>query len=58
MLIVNTYVLTVSGFDSSGCAGLQMDNRAIHAVGAMPLNVATAWTVQTPHGMLRCRLAS
>ena len=52
------YVLTVSGFDSSGCAGLQMDNRAIHAVGAMPLNVPTAWTVQTPHGMLRCHLAN
>ena len=52
------YVLTVSGFDSSGCAGLQMDNRAIHAVGAMPLNVPTAWTVQTPHSMLRCRLAN
>ena len=44
-------VLTVSGFDSSGCAGLQMDNRVIHAVGAMPLNVPTAWTLQTPNVM-------
>lgn len=52
------YVLTVSGFDSSGCAGLQMDNRAIHAVGAMPLNVPTAWTLQTPDAMLRCRLSN
>lgn len=50
------YVLTVSGFDSSGCAGLQMDNRAIHAVGAMPLNVPTAWTLQTPSAMRHCRL--
>lgn len=51
------YVLTVSGFDSSGCAGLQMDNRAIHAVGAMPLNVPTAWTLQTPNAMRQCQLA-
>ena len=51
------YVLTVSGFDSSGCAGLQMDNRVIHAVGAMPLNIPTAWTVQTPSATLPYRLA-
>ena len=51
------YVLTVSGFDSSGCAGLQMDNRVIHAVGAMPLNVLTAWTLQTTNVMQQCRLA-
>ena len=45
------YVLTVSGSDSSGCAGMQADNRAIHAVGAMPLNVITANTLQTPSGV-------
>ncbi len=46
------YVLTVSGSDSSGCAGMQADNRAIHAAGAMPLNVITANTLQTPEGVL------
>ncbi len=51
------YVLTVSGSDSSGCAGLQADNRAIHAAGAMPLNVLTATTLQTPDGLLATRLA-
>lgn len=51
------YVLTVSGSDSSGCAGLQADNRAIHAVGAMPLNVVTASTLQTPAGVLELGLA-
>lgn len=45
-------MLTVSGSDSSGCAGMQADNRAIHAVGAMPLNVITANTLQTPEGVL------
>ncbi len=46
------YVLTVSGSDSSGCAGLQADNRAIHFAGAMPLNVISANTLQTPAGVL------
>ena len=46
------YVLTVSGSDSSGCAGVQADNRSIHAVGGMPLNVITAHTLQTPEGVL------
>lgn len=46
------YVLTISGSDSSGCAGMQADNRAIHAAGAMPLNVITANTLQTPAGVL------
>ena len=31
---------------------MQADNRAIHAVGAMPLNVITANTLQTPEGVL------
>ena len=45
------YVLTVSGSDSSGCAGMQADNRVIHALGAMPLNVITANTLQTSAGV-------
>ena len=45
------YVLTISGSDSSGRAGMQTDNRAIHAVGAFPLNVVTAVTLQTPEGV-------
>ncbi|ADE55715.1 Phosphomethylpyrimidine kinase [Coraliomargarita akajimensis DSM 45221] len=47
-----SYVLTVSGSDSSGCAGMQADNRAIHAAGAMPLNVISANTLQTPEGVV------
>ncbi|MDQ8184771.1 bifunctional hydroxymethylpyrimidine kinase/phosphomethylpyrimidine kinase [Pelagicoccus sp. SDUM812002] len=45
------YVLTVSGSDSSGGAGLQADNRAILAADAFPLNVITAVTVQTSAGV-------
>ncbi|MFQ3242610.1 MAG: hydroxymethylpyrimidine/phosphomethylpyrimidine kinase [Lentimonas sp.] len=45
------YVLTISGSDSSGRAGMQTDNRAIHAVGAFPLNVVTAVTLQSPTGV-------
>lgn len=45
------YVLTISGSDSSGCAGMQADNRAILASGAYPLNVITANTLQTPDGV-------
>ena len=51
------YVLTVSGSDSSGCSGIQADNRAIHAVGAMPLNVITACTLQTPDGLCALNLS-
>ena len=50
------YVLTVSGFDTSGCAGLQADNRAIHALKVMPLNVMTANTLQTNEGLVSCEL--
>lgn len=50
-----TYVLTVSGSDSSGGAGLQADNRAIIAAGAFPLNVVTAITIQSPAGVLAAR---
>lgn len=52
------YVLTVSGFDTSGCAGVQADNRAIHALKAMPLNVITANTLQTNEGLMSCELTN
>lgn len=52
------YVLTISGSDSSGCSGLQADNRAIHAAGAMPVNVVTANTLQTPSGFQELNLIS
>jgi hydroxymethylpyrimidine/phosphomethylpyrimidine kinase len=45
------FVVTVSGSDASGGAGLQADNRAIHATGAFPLNVITALTLQTTQGV-------
>ena len=45
------YVITVSGSDSSGAAGVQADNRAIHATGAFPLNVVTALTLQAGQGV-------
>lgn len=45
------YVLTVSGSDSSGGAGVQADNRAILRAGGFPLNVVTALTLQTPQGV-------
>lgn len=45
------FVLTLSGSDASGSAGLQADNRAIHALGAFPLNVVTALTLQTDKGV-------
>lgn len=50
------YVLTISGSDSSGCAGLQADNRAIRSAGAMPLNVISANTLQTGQGVLSVHL--
>ncbi len=46
------YVLTISGSDSSGGAGMQTDNRAILAGGAFPLNVLTAVTLQVPAGVI------
>lgn len=48
MTAAMAYVLTVSGSDSSGCAGMQADNRVIQAAGAMALNVITANTLQIP----------
>ena len=47
----NSFVITLSGSDASGAAGLQADNRAIHAAGAFPLNVVTALTLQTERGV-------
>ena len=52
------FVLTLSGSDSSGCAGMQADNRAIHAAGGFPLNVLTAITVQTPKGVEKVSIQS
>jgi len=52
------YVLTISGSDSSGRAGMQTDNRAIHACGGYPLNVLTAVTVQGPTGVESVELMS
>ncbi len=49
------YVLTISGSDSSGGAGMQADNRAILAGGAFPLNVLTAVTLQTPRGLVAAK---
>lgn len=37
---------------------MQADNRAIHAAGAMPLNVITANTLQTPDGILNSDLVT
>jgi hydroxymethylpyrimidine/phosphomethylpyrimidine kinase len=53
-----SYVLTISGSDSSGGAGMQADNRAILAAGAFPLNVITAVTLQTPSGVAGIELMS
>lgn len=52
------YVLTISGSDSSGHAGMQTDNRAIHRVGAFPLNVVTAVTLQGPTGVAAVEMMS
>jgi len=46
-----SFVITVSGSDASGGAGLQADNRAIHATGSFPLNVVTALTLQSGRGV-------
>ncbi|MGZ6126113.1 MAG: bifunctional hydroxymethylpyrimidine kinase/phosphomethylpyrimidine kinase, partial [Myxococcales bacterium] len=40
-------VLVLAGLDPSGGAGLLADAEAIRAMGAAPLCVATALTVQT-----------
>ncbi|QXD25414.1 hydroxymethylpyrimidine/phosphomethylpyrimidine kinase [Opitutia bacterium ISCC 51] len=45
------YVITISGSDASGGAGLQADNRAILSTGAFPLNVITALSLQTDRGV-------
>ena len=52
------FVLTVSGSDASGAAGLQADNRAIYAANAFPLNVVTALTLQTREGVQSVELSS
>ncbi|TVP80827.1 MAG: hydroxymethylpyrimidine/phosphomethylpyrimidine kinase [Puniceicoccaceae bacterium] len=52
------FVLSIAGSDSSACAGIQMDNRAIEACGAHPLNVLTAITVQTPDGVIASEVVS
>ena len=52
------FVITVSGSDASGAAGLQTDNRAILAAGAFPLNVVTALTLQTSRGVESMDLVS
>ncbi|MGZ0657297.1 bifunctional hydroxymethylpyrimidine kinase/phosphomethylpyrimidine kinase [Coraliomargarita sp. W4R53] len=51
-------VLTISGSDSSGRAGMQTDNRAIHMMGAFPLNVVTAVTLQSPKGVEAVKMMS
>jgi hydroxymethylpyrimidine/phosphomethylpyrimidine kinase len=53
-----SYVVTVSGSDASGGAGLQADNRAILATGAFPLNVVTALSLQTDRGVESLDLVS
>jgi hydroxymethylpyrimidine/phosphomethylpyrimidine kinase len=45
-------VLVVAGLDPTGGAGLAADVEALLAVGARPLPVATALTVQGPRGAL------
>lgn len=45
------FVLVMAGSDASGHAGIQADNRAVHAAGAFPLNVITALTLQTGKGV-------
>ncbi len=45
------FVLTIAGFDPSCGAGLVADARSIEAMGALPLAVATAITVQSGSGV-------
>jgi len=53
-----TFIVTVSGSDASGLAGMQADNRAIHTMGAFPLNVISALTLQTDRGVQSVDLTS
>src|SRR5207244_2975699 len=46
-------VLSIAGFDPSGGAGILADAEAIRAMGARPLCVATALTVQTTRAVKR-----
>lgn len=46
-------VLVLAGLDPSGCAGILADAEAIRALGARPLCVATALTVQTTRAVRR-----
>lgn len=50
------YVLTISASDSSGMAGMQADNRALSALGVMPVNVLTAITLQAPRMGMSARM--
>ena len=52
------FVITLSGSDASGGAGLQTDNRAVLAAGAFPLNVVTGLTLQTERGVESLDLVS
>lgn len=44
-------VLVLAGSDPSGSAGLQLDLRVLAALGAHPMGIATALTVQAPSGV-------
>lgn len=44
-------VLVASGLDPSGGAGLLVDTRVVSALGARPVGVLTAQTVQDTHGL-------
>lgn len=49
------FVVTIAGFDPSCGAGLVADARSIEAMGALPLAVATAITVQSGSGVRASR---
>ena len=51
-------VLVFGGLDPSGSAGILADAEAIHALGARPLCVATALTVQTTRAVKRWEAVS
>jgi len=44
-------VLTIAGFDPYGGAGIQIDTKAIHALGGYALSAATAVTAQNSQGV-------
>ena len=46
-----TPILTITGSDSTGGAGVQADIRTISALGGYALSVVTAVTVQNTHGI-------